>query len=280
MSPKRSLFWVGVWVSLALLVTAGIFKWYGRDHGLEFLTCYLIEWTLSVDNLFVFLMIFRTFGVDSHHQLRALEWGIAGAIVFRLTFILLGLALVRLFEPVLYIFGAILIWSGVKMALQKEKAVNVQENALVKWLTRRFRFTDNFVGDRFFIRQNGVLFATPMVMVVGAIESADIMFAVDSIPAAFAITRNPWIIFFANIFAILGLRSLYFLLAHADQRFALLRYGVAIILTFVGVKMMIHDLVKFPSSLSLGFVLLILASSVILSLLIKSGESIKRETSL
>lgn len=280
MSPKRSLFWVGVWVSLALLVTAGIFKWYGRDHGLEFLTCYLIEWTLSVDNLFVFLMIFRTFGVDSHHQLRALEWGIAGAIVFRLTFILLGLALVRLFEPVLYIFGAILIWSGVKMALQKDKAVNVQENALVKWLTRRFRFTDNFVGDRFFIRQNGVLFATPMVMVVGAIESADIMFAVDSIPAAFAITRNPWIIFFANIFAILGLRSLYFLLAHADQRFALLRYGVAIILTFVGVKMMIHDLVKFPSSLSLGFVLLILASSVILSLLIKSGESIKRETSL
>lgn len=280
MSPKRSLFWVGVWVSLALLVTAGIFKWYGRDHGLEFLTCYLIEWTLSVDNLFVFLMIFRTFGVDSHHQLRALEWGIAGAIVFRLTFILLGLALVRLFEPVLYIFGAILIWSGVKMALQKEKAVNVQENALVKWLTRRFRFTDNFVGDRFFIRQNGVLFATPMVMVVGAIESADIMFAVDSIPAAFAITRNPWIIFFANIFAILGLRSLYFLLAHADQRFALLRYGIAIILTFVGVKMMIHDLVKFPSSLSLGFVLLILASSVILSLLIKSGESIKRETSL
>lgn len=280
MSPKRSLFWVGVWVSLALLVTAGIFKWYGRDHGLEFLTCYLIEWTLSVDNLFVFLMIFRTFGVDGHHQLRALEWGIAGAIVFRLTFILLGLALVRLFEPVLYIFGAILIWSGVKMALQKEKAVNVQENALVKWLSRRFRFTDNFVGDRFFIRQNGVLFATPMVMVVGAIESADIMFAVDSIPAAFAITRNPWIIFFANMFAILGLRSLYFLLAHADQRFALLRYGVAIILTFVGVKMMIHDLVKFPSSLSLGFVLLILASSVILSLLIKSGESIKRETPL
>lgn len=271
---------MGVWVSLALLVTAGIFKWYGRDHGLEFLTCYLIEWTLSVDNLFVFLMIFRTFGVDGHHQLRALEWGIAGAIVFRLTFILLGLALVRLFEPVLYIFGAILIWSGVKMALQKEKAVNVQENALVKWLSRRFRFTDNFVGDRFFIRQNGVLFATPMVMVVGAIESADIMFAVDSIPAAFAITRNPWIIFFANMFAILGLRSLYFLLAHADQRFALLRYGVAIILTFVGVKMMIHDLVKFPSSLSLGFVLLILASSVILSLLIKSGESIKRETPL
>lgn len=280
MSPRRSLLWVSIWVGVAILVTIGVFLWGGHHNGLEFLTCYLIEWTLSVDNLFVFLMIFRFFGVDPHHQLRALEWGVMGAIVFRLVFVLLGLFLVGLFEPVLYLFGIILIWSGFKMATHKDDQRDVSQNLVVRWLSRKFPVTKDFVNDRFFVRINGVIHATPMVLVVATIESSDIMFAIDSVPAAFAITRNPWIILGANILAILGLRSIFFLLSHAEQRFLYLRYGVAFILVFVGLKMMGKDIFHIPALISLSIVILTLGGSVALSILRNRIKPVTKEVEL
>lgn len=280
MSLQRALLWVSIWVGVAILVTIGVFQWGGHQHGIEFLTCYLIEWTLSVDNLFVFLLIFRFFGVDPHHQLRALEWGIIGAIVFRMIFILLGLFLVNLFEPVLYLFGLILIWSGFKMATHQGEQKDVSQNIVVKWLSRKFPITQDFVNDRFFVKINGVIHATPMVLVVATIESSDIMFAIDSVPAAFAITRNPWIILGANILAILGLRSIFFLLSHADQRFSYLRYGVSVILIFVGLKMIVKDLFHIPALISLSMVILTLGGSVTLSIMKNKRKPIIKEIEL
>jgi len=275
MSSSHALKWVVIWFLLAMATAGGVFYFAGRQHGIEFLTCYLIEWTLSIDNLFVFLMIFRAFGVDDHRQLRALEWGIIGAIVILIVFIMLGLALVSLFEPVLYVFGALLIYSAVKMALEKrDQAVDVSHNVLVRWAQKAFRITPGFVGDRFFVRDlQGGLMATPMLLVVLVIESSDIMFAIDSIPAAFAITRQPLIIFVANMLAILGLRSLYFLLAHADRSFRYLRLGVSFILAFVGFKMIVEKVFHVNVYLSLGVVIGTLAISVLASMIPEKAKS-------
>jgi len=275
MTPKQALRWVSVWVSTALLIAAGLFYFKGAHIGAEFITCYIIEWTLSVDNLFVFLMIFHAFGVDSHRQLRALTWGIIGAIVMRMLFITFGVVLVSMFEPILYVFGAILIWSAYKMARQSETLVDVKRLFVVRWVQKRFRVTEDYIGDRFFVRRpDGALMATPMVLVVAAIESADVMFAIDSIPAAFAITRNPFIIFSANIMAILGLRSLYFLLVHADKMFRFLKYGVSFILAYVGVKMILAHYFKINPYLSLGIILTTLIVSILTSLIFKPRNSI------
>lgn len=265
MKPKRALMFVIGWVSVAIIFAAGLFYFKGSTMGVEFLTCYIIEWTLSIDNLFVFLVIFQTFGVDEHRQLRALEWGIIGAIVMRLIFIFLGVALVSVFEPVLYIFGAILIYSAIKMISSKDETVDFKQNKLVLLIQRWIPITNEFVGDRFFVRRANGLMATPMLLVLVVIESSDLMFAVDSIPAAFAISKHPFVIFSANIFAILGLRSLYFLLAHADRMFVYLRYGIALVLSFVGVKMLINHYYKFNIYVSLSIVVSTLLLSIFLS---------------
>jgi len=256
---------VVVWFSAAIAFAVGLFHFEGSTMGMEFLTCYLIEWTLSIDNLFVFLLIFQTFGVDSHRQLRALQWGIIGAIVMRLLFISLGVALVTIFEPILYIFGLILIFSAYKMLGSEMEQIDFKQNKLVLMIRKLVPITPEFVGDRFFVKHIDGLMATPMLLVLVAIESSDLMFAVDSIPAAFAISKHPMIIFSANIFAILGLRSLYFLLAHADKMFVYLRYGIAFVLSFVGVKMLINHYYKINIYLSLTVVMSALIVSILLS---------------
>lgn len=269
MTPKRSLLWVVIWVLTAVMFSLGVRYYLGSNAQLEFLTCYAIEWSLSMDNLFVFLMIFTSFGMDGHRQLRALRWGIIGAIVLRFVFIVLGVTLVSLFEPILYIFGAFLIYSAYKMAFGGEGENNVRENRFVKLVRKRMPVTKGFVGDKFFIRKRKTLIATPMFLVLVAIESSDVMFAVDSIPAAFAITRNPYIIFFSNMFAIMGLRSLYFLLAHADKSFGYLKYGVSLVLAFVGAKMLAAHYFHISGLISLCIVLGLLVVSILASILVR-----------
>lgn len=272
MPPKRALLWVVFWISTAIGFSFLILHSYGRQYQIEFLTCYAVEWSLSLDNLFVFLMIFGAFGVSSSLQLRALRWGIIGAMVLRMIFIFLGVTLVGLFEPILYFFGALLIYSAYKMAFNKGKKSDVSENKLIKLMRKKFPITEGFVDDKFFIRRQGMLFATPMLLVLIAIESSDVMFAIDSIPAAFAITREPMIIYTANVFAILGLRSLYFLLAHAERMFSYLKYGVALILMFVGFKMLTAHFIHFNEYLSLGIILFSLVVSVIMSLVFSESK--------
>ncbi len=269
MSPKRALAWVVFWILSAIGFSWLIFHYLDRQHQIEFLTCYAVEWSLSLDNLFVFLMIFEAFSVDAHKQVRVLHWGIIGAMVLRMIFIMLGVTLVKLFEPILYVFGAFLIYSAYKMAFKDKGEKDISQNKMVKLVRKRFPVTKNFVGDRFFIRRQGMLIATPMLLVLVAIESSDVMFAVDSIPAAFAITREPMIIYTANIFAILGLRALYFLLAHADRMFRFLKYGVSIVLAFVGFKMLAAHYVHINQYISLGIILFCLAGSILTSLMTK-----------
>jgi len=267
MSPKRALTWVGIWITTAMLFTWGVFHYKGSDSGIEFLTCYVIEWSLSLDNLFVFLMIFNAFGVVPHNQVRALTWGIIGAVVMRLGFILIGVTLVTAFKPILYFFGALLLYSAYRMAFIKEGEKDIRKSRLVRFVGKKLSITKRFYGDKFFIRWKGKLIGTPMILVLVAIESSDVMFAVDSIPAAFAITQDAFIIFTANLFAILGLRSLYFLLAHADKIFSKLRYGVVIILGFVGVKIILEQMhFHINIYLSLGVVVVCIVGSIIISL--------------
>ena len=268
MKTKRALLWVLIWVGTALLFTFWMFRWQGEQHGIEFLTCYIIEWSLSVDNLFVFLLIFKSFGVASNRQLRVLNWGIIGAVVLRLLFILVGVALVGMFEPILYLFGAILLYSAYKMVAKQDEAMDIRENMVVKYAQRHIPMTPDYVEDKFFTRQGRGFLATPMVLVLVAVNLTDVIFAVDSVPAAFAVTRNPWIIFSANVFAILGLRSLYFVLARAEEKFWLLKYGVGVVLAFVGVKMITAHWIDYGRYLSLAVILLSLGAAVAASLLI------------
>jgi len=268
MRTRHAALWVALWVAAAMAISYGIFRLFGTKHGMEFLTCYIIEWSLSVDNLFVFLMIFKSFGVDPHRQLRALKWGICGAVVLRLLFILIGVALVGLFEPILYLFGAILIYSAYKMVTKHNESVEIREQVVVRYVKRHIPMTEDFVNDKFFVRQGKGFIATPMLLVLVAIESSDLLFAVDSIPAAFAITRNPWIILSANMFAILGLRSLYFVLARAEEKFWLLKYGVGVVLAFVGVKMLTANWIEYGHYLSLAIILISLGAAMAASLLI------------
>ncbi len=275
MSPKRALKWVLIWVLVAMGFAALLFRWGGpnaQQLGTEFLTCYIIEWTLSVDNLFVFLMIFRAFGVDHQHQRRALQWGIIGAIVSRMVFILIGLGLVTLFEPVMYVFGLILLYSGYQMAFKEETEEDFKENRYVRWVQRFLPVTHEVHGDRFFVRKPTGLLATPLFLVLVVIDIFDLMFAVDSIPAAFAISRHPMVILSANAFAIMGLRSLYFLLEHANRVFKYLKYGVALVLTFVGLKMLSAHFLKIETSLSLVIVVGTLGISILVSLVSPRGK--------
>jgi tellurite resistance protein TerC len=271
---KEALAWVIAWVCLALAF-AGLLWWYLNDtqgaevaqrKTLEFLAGYLIEQSLSVDNMFVFVMIFGYFAVPPELQRRVLLYGVLGAIVMRAGMILAGVWLVTQFAWILYVFGAFLVITGIKMLIFAEHAPDLERNPLLRWLRRHLRITPGFHGESFFVRQNGVLWATPMFLVLMLIEASDVVFAVDSIPAIFAVTTDPFIVFTSNIFAIMGLRALYFLLADMADRFHLLKYGLAIVLVFIGGKMLAMPWFHMPIQWSLSIVGSIILISVVLSL--------------
>ena len=273
-SAREALGWTTAWVSMSLGFCALLWWWLdgtvGREvanaKALEFLTGYLIELSLSVDNVFVFIMIFSFFAVPPEYQRRVLVYGVLGAILMRAGMILGGAWLVQQFHWVLYLFGAFLVITGFKMLIFAEASSDLNANPVLKWMRGHLRVTDTYHGERFAVMKDGVRWFTPLFLVLILIETSDVIFAVDSIPAIFAITTDPFIVFTSNIFAIMGLRSLYFLLADLHGRFHLLKYGLAMVLVFVGTKMLIADFYKVPIGLALGIVALILLSSVAASL--------------
>ncbi|MBN1992803.1 MAG: TerC family protein [Anaerolineae bacterium] len=245
-SVKEALIWSAVWIALALLFNVIIYFWRGPTSALEYLTGYLIEKSLSVDNLFVFLMIFAYFGVASRYQHNVLFWGILGALIMRALFIAAGITLIQRFEWVIFIFGAFLIYTGIKLALEKDKEVEPDKNPVLKLVRRFLPVTNTLEGQNFFVRQAGRSMATPLFIVLIAIETTDVIFALDSIPAILAITTDPFIVYTSNVFAILGLRALYFALAGIMRMFYYLHYGLSVILVFVGVKMIISKIHEVP----------------------------------
>lgn len=269
---KEALIWSAVWISIALLFNYGIYVYMGEVKAMEFLTGYVIEKSLSIDNLFVFIMIFSYFNVDKKYQHKVLFWGIIGALIMRSIFIFAGVALINKFHWIIYIFGAFLIFTGVKMLFQKDEKMDPNKNPLVKLFKRFYPVTDTMHGDRFFVKINAKTFATPLFVVLLLVEFTDLIFAVDSIPAIMAITSDPFIIFTSNVFAILGLRALYFALAGITQYFHYIKYGLSAILVFVGVKMVMVDFYKIPVMISLFTILGILVISVVASLVFPKKE--------
>jgi len=266
-SHREAIFWVVVWVSLALLFNAAVFYYFGSQRGLEFLTGYLIEYSLSVDNIFVFIIIFRYFAVPPGAQHRALFWGILGALIMRALFILLGAVLIQNFHWIIYVFGAFLVFTGIKMLRGQEVEVHPERNPVVHVFHRFIPVTRQYHSAKLFIREQGRILATPLLLVLFVIEGTDLVFAVDSIPAIFGVTQDPFIVYTSNIFAILGLRSLYFLLAAAMTQFHYLGVGLGAVLCFVGVKMLISGYFDIPIVASLAVVAALLGGSVALSLL-------------
>jgi tellurite resistance protein TerC len=263
---KEAVIWSLVWVALAALFNLGVYAWFGADRALEFTTGYLLEKALAVDNIFVFVVIFATFAVPAAYQHRVLFWGVLGALVMRAAFIFAGGALLQRFHWTIYLFGAVLAITGIKLLVQRNHAVHPERNPLVRAFRRVFPVTPGFVGDKFLVRQAGRRFATPLLLTLVAVEVSDLVFALDSIPAIFAVTMDPFIVFTSNVFAILGLRSLYFLLAGVIERFRYLKVGLAVVLVFVGAKMLLLDVVKVPIGLSLAIIVGILTVSVLASL--------------
>ncbi len=265
MSTKKALLWVLFWIGLAMIFNTGVYIFMGQEKALEFLGGFVIEKSLSVDNLFLFIMVFSSFGIRPEYQRRVLNYGIAGALILRLIFVLLGVTIVNMFHWMLYIFGAILIISGIKMMFGNENN-DVKDSKIIKLLGKVIPVTDKLEGNKFFVRKKNILYATPLFAVLILIEFTDIIFAVDSIPAIFSITTDPFIVYTSNIFAILGLRSMYFVLGNLHEKFKYVKYGVASILTFTGVKLslLMFD-VKIPIELSLTVIISILVLSIITS---------------
>ena len=273
---KEALGWSAAWITLALLFNGAIWLWHprGETAALEFLAGYLIEKSLSVDNLFVFLLIFSYFRVPGLYQHKILFWGIIGALLMRGVMIIVGAALIREFHWIIYIFGAFLVYTGVKMFFQKDDPeLHPERNIFVRLFKKLYKVTHEYHGDKFFITENGYRVATPLIIVLIVVEVTDLVFAVDSIPAIFAITRDSFIVYTSNVFAILGLRSLYFALAGIMDLFHYLKYGLAIVLAFVGVKMLISDIYPLPIVVALGVIGGILLISILLSLLIPHDKS-------
>ncbi|EAP5490752.1 TerC family protein [Salmonella enterica] len=273
MSMKQAAGWSILWVALSLLFNAA-FWWYlaetqGREvadpQALAFLTGYLIEKSLAVDNVFVWLMLFSYFSVPPALQRRVLVYGVLGAIVLRTIMIFAGTWLITQFEWLLYVFGAFLLFTGVKMALAKEDESGIGEKPMVRWLRGHLRMTDTIENEHFFVRKNGLLYATPLLLVLIMVEFSDVIFAVDSIPAIFAVTTDPFIVLTSNLFAILGLRAMYFLLSGVAERFSMLKYGLAVILVFIGIKMLIVDFYHIPIAISLGVVFGILTITLVIN---------------
>lgn len=266
---KASLIWSGVWIATALLFNLFLYLYLedGHQKALEFLTGYIIEKSLSVDNLFVFLMIFNVMDIKPENQPHILKWGILSAIVFRIIFIFAGVALINLFHPVIYVFAIILLLAAYKMAFGGEQKLDVENNWLIKFARKYFKLNTTYEGKKFFIKIDKKFYITTTFLTLLLIESSDIVFAVDSIPAIIAITNDTFIIISSNIFAILGLRALYFALAGLVDLFVYLKYGVAIILFYVGIKMLVSEFYKIPTEVSLIIILVFLGGSILLSLI-------------
>jgi tellurite resistance protein TerC len=272
---RNAIFWSLIWMSCALLFDVVIWAHLHMTLGpvianqkaLEFLTGYFIEQTLSIDNLFVFILIFNYFAVDAHYQRRVLLYGVLGAMIMRLIMIFAGTWLVTQFNWLLYVFGMFLVITGVKMLFAEETEKDLKKNILLKFLRKHLRVTDTFHKEKFFIKKDLIWYATPLFLVLILIEASDLIFAFDSIPAIFSVTSDPFIIFTSNIFAIMGLRSLYFALVYMADRFYLLKYGIAVVLTFVGIKMVIAPWIHISIVLALAIVVTILGTTVLLSLL-------------
>ncbi len=271
-SFKESLLWTFVWFGLSMIFNAIIYTWKGPDKSFEFLTGYIIELSLSVDNLFLFILIFNYFKVPREYQHRVLFWGILGALVMRIIFIFAGIALIKQFHWIIYVFGAFIIFTGFKMFFNNEQEIEPEKNMIIQWIKKWVPVTRQFHKDQFFIRRKGILAATPLFIVLVFVEVTDLIFAVDSIPAILAITTDPFIVFTSNVFAILGLRSLYFALSGMMSLFHYLHYGLATILVFIGLKMVITDFYKIPIEWALITVLSILLISIMASLLWKKAE--------
>ncbi len=265
---KESITWTVVWVALALLFNLGVAHYLGEQKGLEFFTGYVIEKSLSVDNVFVFALLFSYFAVPPLYQHKVLFWGILGALVMRAIMIFVGAALIEKFTWIIYVFGAFLILTGIKMIVKREQEIHPERNPLVRWFKKFMPVTNDYRGDKMFVRENGIRMATPLFVVLLLVEFSDLIFAVDSIPAIFAVTKDPFIVYTSNVFAILGLRSLYFALAGVMDKFHYLKIGLGVVLSFVGVKMLLgHTPWKIDTHVSLGVIVGVLALSIIVSLL-------------
>ncbi len=268
-SFRQALTWSIIWVSLAMAFNVGIYAFLGKTKALEFFTGYIIEKSLSVDNLFVFIMIFAYFKIRVEHQARILKWGILGALVLRALFIFIGIGLLTYFHWLFYLFGALLLFTAWKMAFGGQEEVHPDNNLLVKLARRLFPFTKRVRGDWFFKRRNGLLVASPLFLALVMVESSDVLFAIDSIPAIFAVTLDPFIVFTSNIFAIMGLRALYFLLASVMGMFVYLKLGISSILAFVGGKMIATAMgFHIPIQVSLGVIFTCLSMAILASLII------------
>jgi tellurite resistance protein TerC len=266
-SLREASAWTAVWVSLALLFNAGIWYFAGRQPALEFLTGYLVEKSLAVDNIFVIALIFSYFAVPAAYQHRVLFWGILGALVMRGAFIAAGAYVLHQWHWVIYVFGGILLLTGVKMALRKDEAIDPEHNPVVRLARRWLPLTQRYDGQRFWTVENGRRVATPLFLVLLLVEFTDLVFAIDSIPAIFAITSDPFIVYTSNVMAILGLRSMYFLLAGVVHKFVYLKFGLSLVLVFVGAKMMLIDVFKVPTTVSLAVIATVIGGSIALSLL-------------
>lgn len=278
MDTKKALKWVVFWIALAMLFNLGIYLVLGPQKAIEFLGGYVIEESLSLDNLFLFILVFSSFGISKEYQRRVLNYGIIGAVILRLIFVVLGVELVSKFHWILYVFGIILIFSGVKMMFGKEEEPDFKDNKLIKVLSKVIPITDNLVGERFFVKVNNVLHATPLLAILVIIEGTDILFAIDSIPAIFSITTDTFIVYTSNIFAIMGLRSLYFLLASVNEAFKYVKYGVALILVFTGVKLSILIFhIEIAVVYSVGIIFAILLASIVVSVVLNRNETIKQQ---
>ena len=272
-SIKEALVWSTIWTVLAFAFNLWIYYWRGKGIALEFLTGYLIERSLSADNIFVFYLIFSYFAVPGAYQHKVLFWGILGALLMRAFFIVVGVALINRFEWIIYVFGVFLIITGFRMGISKEKEVHPERNPVLKLARRLFPITRQYDGEHFFVRREGKILATPLLMVLLLVETTDLIFAVDSIPAILAITTDPFIVYSSNVFAILGLRALYFALAGITRMFVYIHYGLAIILVFVGVKMVLAHVYHIPIGISLGFIGAVLLISGIASVLYASRST-------
>jgi tellurite resistance protein TerC len=273
-SVREALAWTGVWVTLALTFNVGIYFWFGAQSALEFLTGYVIEKALSVDNIFVFIVVFSVFAVPAKLQHRVLFWGILGALVMRAIFIFLGAALLQRFGWVIYVFGAFLVFTGIKLLRQKEDEVHPERNPLFRLFRRFVPSTSEYRGGQFTVVEAGKRYATPLMLVLVAIETTDLVFAVDSIPAIFAVTTDPFLVYTSNIFAILGLRALYFALAGMMGKFHYLKVGLSLVLIFVGAKMLLSFVYHMPIAASLGIIVSLLGGSVLASLLRPLPEAV------
>ncbi len=273
---REALLWSAFWVLLAGVFAAFVYWWRGRATTLEFVTGYLIEESLSVDNLFVFLLIFRYFKVPRLYQHKVLFWGIIGALVMRGAFILAGVGLIRKFHWIVYLFGAFLVYTGIRLFREEEKEIHPEKNPILRAFRRWMPVTQDFVGGRFFVRQPG-LYATPLFVVLLVVESTDILFATDSVPAILAITRDAFIVYTSNVFAILGLRSIYFALAGMMELFSYLHYGLSAVLVLIGLKMLLSEYYPVPTGIALGVVAGVLATSIVASLLFPKKKGIAAE---